>query len=1301
MKKKILAVFTAGALIASLFTVMLNAAAVTNESEAYAVANPLIQYESLSDEKLLYENKLSNFTAAFDYTANDAASSLSLKYDYDSSLKKSVVKEDFEGYKVGDAAYKGSVAAQEGHGNALRLGYWEANAAEIYSGGDYEATFYMNAKNRQYIRLEIAVKQNVKFVIRGYSFGDDPELLGLYTTSVTPLQAPDSNDLIASFKDSDYQFVDKEWYYKIKVGKNTVQLYVNTVNDFDGVEPIINATLPDGLASDNSMLKFYCSNVNVYLDDITVTDLTKSGYESVTTETRTYKELYKNDYEADSAVAPAGANIVDNNGDKMLNINSANTTATIIESVSGDFFTTFYAQTNNKDWDRLLYRIRGDYYLQFRGIKTITGATAYTIGISNSDPYSGVTWYTKKTVAINPTGGCYVKFEVVGKEIKVWYVPVSEWTGEFSDTPTLSYTTTESFTGPTPFTWYTKDASSKILFDDVVMYDLNDYESDIQTVHTGHYGRVELSNTSVTVFKVDGTTAEAVKSAELELNVGQKYRVVVSRDRAKLKVSVDGETVLETDVRYDGSNFSGEVAVSVNNADVSNVDVYDSGRITFDERGAVLTPYKLSEEITALTKSSDKNKVTQNGNELVLTFGSSQNNSSICTTSLFEEELGDFALDFYIKNTRKDFLEDKILFGVSSDISDDNNADTQFSPWPLLMSGYDITFGVRAEGTNYYSANRVVAGAVGSITQRTEPFEFFWNKDSGHIRIVRKGDTTKIYMAYTGDELTLIDEVKTSDYVLGNIHWYHKQAKSSLMGIKAYDTVNRTEYPEGDDNKPTELIAFYSTTKTDKDILIEESKAVYEKVGPWYTFTNVENNNMYLKESLTGDVKLTDMDMSFEYMGSGHWLRNTFYFASSDKYGTTSYSLVIRGIGQAGMDSNGYNIVLNRIVYGRTVQMDGTNIPDIVRGSYKFHITINDGKISVAVKPKNAPDSEAVILKGDDGGFDISGGVYLHNYDAGIEYIRDIVIYNGTDTENAEKPDTKNDKKVIFSSDFDDASNLGIKEFKNEENGSVIAHNSMTSKLQFNTNGSNALQLAVPEGDDWLEDMTIQFDYTAHKAIWNKNIFRWHCERKNGDSFSSVYLQILGSKTSASAGKDDDEAVKGSNVRLNVKIGGVDKCIGWVSIPDVNGREYSFRITQEGGHIKVWAWLAGEQMPAEPVITADVYDSRVCYGGLFIYSWDGNFSIDNLEVLNYPNYEIPQLPSYLDIPVGEIFRVDRIYRTVEEEKSDDSTDEQPVIEEGNTWSKWALVLTVAGGTLVVAAGVVVLIILIKKRKQKA
>lgn len=1316
MKKKLLAVVLAIVMIVSCTTavwmVSTNAA-----SGAYSVANAVAHLDSVTGVQTLHSEKLSNFTAAFDYIPNTDDAALKFRYDYDSTLKKTAVNEDFESYAPGDKAYNTiTVSAGSGRGMIGSVGQWQEGAVTFFNGTDYDATFWMHQNNGDYGRMNIKIKDGIQFIFRGVKHSGDENTIGLYKSSVTVNNNPAAADLLDSFslKDYGYSYNQGKVYYRITVTKDNIKMYISPVNDFDGLEPVIDYTLPEELAKEESELTFSQGNTGLLIDEIKIIDVTKDGYETNTETVRTYEkyeEVLSEDFEDDTAVeaVSGAANVIKNGENNVLDFGDKawNVKHSINEELPKNSSIVLHVHGGNPDWENIHIYFNDQFKVQFTGARK-NNPKVYTAKLmKGNEVYATANTFGNLTTG----GGTYIRIDNQDGLVSL-YVSAN---GNFENATPFIQQQIHGYSDKGRL-YIHKEGNAQFRVDNIKVYDFGGYTEDTITTFNGEYGVVQFQNDKVTAYEVNGTDFEEIKASNLEFKAGQKYRVAILRDRTNLTVTVDGKEILKTAVEYNTANHLGEIAVEVGEGTIENLDVYDSGRITFDDRGAVLVPFDLAENIGILATSHKENKVEKSKNDINLSIAADSvpnylgktGNASVNTSAILAEEVGDLVLDFYIKDGRNDWVEDSIMFGVPDKITFDEVYGYQHDPWGLYKSGYALRFttgAVNATTKSYnYNLCEINGGAISSIKKRTDPIDYHWGSSAGHVRIERKGDTVRVYTAPIGEALTLIDEVKAEKYLLGNVYWYHRLANANMMNIRAYDTANRTDHTAGDgaNAEPTRLVAFYSTTKTDKDILIEESQSTYEKIGPWYYIKNPNRNATYLKQSLTGDVELTNMDMSFEYYGGGHWMTNTFYFASSNKYGTTSYALTIKGNGTAGLSADKCNLILTRNYYGKSVVLGKATVPNLTVGVFKFHITINNGKINVLCKPKNAPDSEGTVLSGDSGGFDIRGGVYMYLYDDCYARLKDIVIYNGVDTKNAEQPDLSTPKETVLKNDFEDANNIPVKQFKDEKSGRFVQHNADKGMLQFNTNHNNYIQSAIEPVNDWLEDLTIQFDYLGHRGDWNMNFFAWHCSRKSGDRYSSLYLVVLGNNVAGNANAGENIAkVKGANVQLVASEYGKKTCLGWAALPDINGgRQHSIRITQEGGLTKVWVWPKEMDMPTEPTFVATNYHPELCYGGLFVHSWCGNFSIDNLEILNYPNYVIPEPVSHLSKPIGEIFRVDRIVEVVDEPSKEVEKNDIVAVEPKGMSIGLILAIVIPACVVVLGALTVVLIFVIKKRKKQ-
>ncbi len=1203
MKKRIMAFLVSLALFFQCIAIPLVIETKAEDSASYAVAIPVIEKDSL-DEELLYSQKLSNFTTAFDYTETET-SGFKLSYDYDSSLKKIVYSENFEDYS-GDFA----TAQLENHGVAASVPDWETyNIAEIEN--DFSVTAFIAMQNRDWGQMKLYLKEDLFLSLRGQSHDDAMQL-----------QLINRDSVISSFDlktiDDNLHMIDSGSYIKVTVEGAEVKVALSTDSTVGEEETVFTAELPENNFTEKNSIGIWQGNTGLYFDDITIVDLTKSGYETEVTEIYTYNEIYSENFDSDGAIAPENTTLADDeNGGKL--IHSAHWAGeAVICDLSKKYCLEFSASSKSLDWDNKYIALGNGIELHMSG-KLISDDGSYALrllkdGNEIAKDTSGVyTCEATNYFRVNYNDGL---IEVYVSDSNKFKTPV------FSETVDTSADSAEK-----NFKVY---GGENLYIDNISVKDLDDYTVDVNTKITGKYGAVQLKDGKISVLEINGSTETEKASADFSPESGKTYRFAVSRDNDKVCVAIGEKTVLTADVRFDIENCKGEVKLETA-ADILNVAVYDSGRIIFKDGEAILNPYALSGEILAITKSSAESNIKLENKTISADIADV--NGTVHSSKWLEEDVGDIVLEFDITASRPDWIQDIFYFSVKGEITAEEGDTYQWTPEKLYKNGYAATFGVDAADAPYYNLSALKDGEITKLSTDGVSIDEHWGESVKTVRIVRKMGEIKVYFYDTEEQPVLIEKITDTAYLKGNIYWYHRQGSSQISNISVFDTENYEiisyEEPDKDDTSSddntsddnasddeiiddgkTELLKFYNTEKTDEKLIVNKP-AVYEIEGPWYKITNPHANAMYLENSFIDDVKVSDMDMSFTYYASGYWMTNEFYFGSSDKYGKNGFVLRIKGQGSAG--DSGYNVEL---LFDDT-QLATANIPNITDGAYCFHITVEDGDITVNIRAKNAKEEDAYILKGESNG--VYGGIYMYMYDDCTVRLRDIVIYKGTDIENAEKPDLSVKKETLLDTDFSDGK-APVKLFTEKDTGVTLEV--ADEKLHFNTNDNNYMQIGGFTKNDWLEDFTVEFDYLGHRGDWNINRFGWHTERKNGDLYNSVYLAVSGSEVANNKKHNDNIAkVKGANIQLVSSQFGEKTCIGYASIPEINdGVEYTVRIAVNGGNITVWVWEKGDDMPEKPTIEAFEPHPVLSYGDFFVHSWCGNFSLDNMRIVNYADY---------------------------------------------------------------------------------
>ncbi len=1209
MKKRIMAFFVTLSLVLQCIAIPLVIETKAGDNESYAVAIPIVEKETLDDE-LLYSQKLSNFTTAFDYLETET-SGFKLSYDYDNSLKKTIYFENFEDYS-GDFA----TIQMENHGMVASVPDWETfKIAEVEN--DFSVTAFIALQNRDWGQMKLYLKEDLYLSLVGNEHGESALFLQLINRG-SVISSFDLNSIAGNL-----HLIDSGSYIKVFVENAVVKVALSTDSTVSDDETVLKTELPaDNFTAKNS-IGIWQGNTGLYFDDVTIIDLTKSGYETEVTETYTYKEIYSENFDSDSAIAPENTTLVDdgNGGKRLLSAHWIG--EALICNLSKNYSLEFSAFSKNLDWDNKFITLGNGIELHISG-KMISTDGLYALRLLKDGTEIAKDTCGKYACEANN----YFRIVYNNGLIEVYVSSSNKFTE-----PVLTATVdTSADSSEKSFKVY---GGENLYIDNISVKDLDDYTVDVNTKTTGKYGAVQFKDGKIFVLEVNGSTETEKASADFPLEKGKKYRFAISRDKDKVCVSVDEKTILTADVCYDSENYMGELILNTS-ADISNIDVYDSGRITFTDGEAILNSYALSDEISTLAKSTNGNTLKFENN--IISADITDVNGTVNSSAWLDEEAGDMVIEFDIIANRSDWVEDRFYFSVPGKINPVSGENYQWEPEKLYKNGYSLKFGAEGENSLYYNSDSLTGGVVKRLSSDNVSISEYWGNTTKTVRIVRKVGEIKVYLYNADEQPVLIEKITDTDHLKGNIYWYHRQGSSQISNISVFDTENyeiiiKDDSEGGDtssddtssddtssddeiiDDGKTELLKFYDTKKTDEKFIVNEP-AVYEIEGPWYKITNPHANAMYLEKSFIDDVKVSDMDMSFTYYASGYWMTNEFYFGSKDKYGDGGFVLRVRGEGIAG--DSGYNIELLKRNNGEYEQLDTANIPNITDGAYCFHITVKDGNITVNIRAKNANEEDAYILKGKSDG--VYGGIYMYMYDDCTVRLRDIVIYKGTDTENAEKPDLSIEKETLLETDFSDGK-APVELFK-EDTGVTLEI--AEEKLHFNTNGNNYMQIGGFIKDDWLEDFTVEFDYLGHRGDWNIDRFGWHTERKDGDLYNSVYLLVLGSEVASDKNHSENYAkVEGANVQLISSQLGEKKCIGYASIPEINdGDEYTFRIAVNGGNVSVWIWEKGKDMPEKSTIEAFEPHPALSYGDFFVHAWSSDFSLDNMRIVNCADYSL-------------------------------------------------------------------------------
>lgn len=1602
MNKKILASVLAVALVLQSFVaIMMISANAEQKATEKAVAVPISEKENPDAQEIFGSEKLSNFTAGFDYTPGEDTE-VKLSYDYDSTLKKTLYSEDFENY-TGSF----STAPLAGHGTALSVGAW--SRLELYrTDEDFSATAFICLKNYDNGQMVFRLKDgNLRLILTGNN-SQSPRKLQLKNDNNLLVEY----DLLAHQSDGVPQIFDSGCYFKIIINGLDLSVFLSKDTEFTDSECVINVTLPEECGDKANVLDFWQGNTGLYVDDITVKSLTESGYDTVKKITKIYKETWSEDFENLSNPI-SGGSVADGHGGKWFNMTTGGLSGDWIPATStfgdtnGNYIADFFLKTGNSDWDSVDITVRDNLKLCFRGSKN-SGEGKYAAKLINGSETIETT-----TDFSTPLNGTYIRIEYNGGNVAVY----SETSGDFSEALPILTAEVEGL-GNTGKLIVNK-TNVPTYIDDITVYNYDNPTIIEEETSTGNYGLVVIKDKELSINSVNGKTVTAIKSKNLSLENGKTYKVAVMRDRGKMTVYIDGKSVLEAEVPFDENNFFGELMLENKGNSVKNVVIYDSGRIKFEGEDAVLIPFELADNITALAVSNSNNSLKYSDGKISLSAsyknpdGTEHKNGTVCTSAWLKEDVADFSIEFTPKTGRNDWITDEFFFAVPGDVVAKKGVTYQWDPWALYQTGYSTRMLVQGAGVAWSRMSSLSNGSYAIISNKGSSGNApHWAGANARVRIVRKADKIRVYIITNGVP-TLIEEATDSTYMLGNIYWYHMLDTASVSNIVVYDTENYTALKQYDDayyktaynsyiddaqdalayiapgdrftaeaiadikqyiaqaaaktptkenyeqlretfeaflnsgnplfsfnlvtdvenadlsgviensnsalvslgdmtlygtslewnllqkalntredlpyvlglgtgeltgrysrskyedtfasysnvlknlglnnngkpyysldiegyhfavlgsekksgeiysseqlnwleadlaavsgdkpifvvshatlfdttlgteiynrlcgilekyknrvicltgglentdvsfmnigvpaydsgfgytvevygdsvvfrakdfienvsqpfddlllnrtadgfkfveraaaaEKSAELIAYYNPQKTDKQISVTEPAESYTK-SIWYVIKTPANTAAYLTESLTGDRNVSNMDMTFKYGASGHWLTNEFYFASSDRYGTSSVVLRIRGDGTKDLAANKCKAELLLKYKGAEYLLDTLeDVPALTwDGVYNIHVNINNGKVKVEIYGKNQSADKAYVMEGDTGRKVLKGGVYMYAYNDSSVTLSDIIIYNGADISNAAKPDTSAAKKTLADFDFSDGrSPVGL--WKSEKTGVTIEVKESTEKLHFNTNHNNYMQIGGFTGDEWLEDFTAEFNYLGHRGDWNITRIGWHPTRKNGDLYNGVWLAILGNNVSGNVDSAFNYAKeKGANIQLISSSYGKLKTLGTAKISEINeGREYRFRITVDGAKITVWAWPANEDMPSEPLFTAVEDDPKLCYGDIWVHAWCSNFSLDDIKIVNYPDYTIPTPTSLLGRAIGEIMRVDRIYeKSIVIDAEPDSVEPiEPITKKSFPW----LAVIIPASAVLVAGGTVLIVLVVKRRKK--
>ncbi len=301
------------------------------------------------------------------------------------------------------------------------------------------------------------------------------------------------------------------------------------------------------------------------------------------------------------------------------------------------------------------------------------------------------------------------------------------------------------------------------------------------------------------------TTALATYSG---FEKGKYYEIQLVRYMEDITVFVDGVkamTVAEEDAAYPvkttgaDTHWRGKLYLDDAKGSVTNIKVYDSGLITFENGYAVLGNIALSNSISSLHAISTVDGVETVGVGTVsstkdsVTASYSGGNPDVYTTGWLNEDVGDFVLTYDECHTRWDWTAKALLLSATAKENPTGGQWIQYSNASngvkdVFNSGDAIITGVNQYETN----NRYFNITDGAITNDTGALGVGTIYSNVNIKAVKKAERLTVTI---GNDVigykTVYDGV--SNNIVGNIFTAQYQGKINAKNIKVTDTVNTQE----------------------------------------------------------------------------------------------------------------------------------------------------------------------------------------------------------------------------------------------------------------------------------------------------------------------------------------------------------------------------------------------------------------------------------------------------------------------------------------------------------------------------
>ncbi len=319
---------------------------------------------------------------------------------------------------------------------------------------------------------------------------------------------------------------------------------------------------------------------------------------------------------------------------------------------------------------------------------------------------------------------------------------------------------------------------------------------------------------------------------------GKYYEIQLVRYMEDITVYVDGVkamTVAEEDAAYPvtstGANthWHGKLYLDDANGSITNIKVYDSGLITFENGNAILGNIALSDNISSLHAIATVSGVATVGEGTVSSTKDSVSakysggNPVVYTSGWLNEDVGDFVLTYADYHSRWDWTAKALLLSATAKEEPSGGQWIQYSNVSngvadVFSSGDAIITGVNQYETN----NRHFDITDGKITNDSGALGVGTIYSNVNIKAVKKADRLTVTI---GNDVigykTVYDG--TSNNIVGNIFAAQYQGATKAHDIKVTDTVNTEEIVLSDNKFIAGDLSENSTLNSDDLVLLRKN----------------------------------------------------------------------------------------------------------------------------------------------------------------------------------------------------------------------------------------------------------------------------------------------------------------------------------------------------------------------------------------------------------------------------------------------------------------------------------------------